>query len=267
MGSEYTFHHRVEQAAFCNRMANLRLNDALCDIKIRCQSFEAAAHRHVLAAQSDWFLKAFTNGFAETGAKEIVLQDDEPSVIEALLHFCYKFEYCDTGEPADGRGPMAFNVHVFAAAEKYLIEPLQRFALNRLRYHSRINFNAEDFAKAIEHAYTATSDPKTLLRRMIMKISFDEVDQLFSTNGRHKSAIFDAVADRVPSYAADLMRAAQRTGRIGEENRQMLCPTSGCYNNLYYDVTSDGKVDIFCEKCNTHHCGTAEQYGVVTYPE
>ncbi|KAF7186177.1 Kelch-like protein 18 [Pseudocercospora fuligena] len=272
MAPGYSFHDDEEKAAFCKRMAKIQLHEALCDVKIKCQSFEMAAHRNVLAAQSDWFLKAFTNGFVETGANEIILQEDEPSVIEALVHFCYNFDYCDTGEKcssglAGGGGPMAFNVHVFAAAEKYLIEPLQRFALNRLRYHSRINFNAEDFAKAIEHAYTATSDPKSLLRRMIIKISFDEMDHLFSTNGRHKSAVFDAVADRVPSYAADLMRAAQRTGRLGEECRQMLCPTEGCYSNVYYDVDSNGRVAGYCEECKKHHLGNAEQFGVVVYPE
>ncbi|EME78651.1 uncharacterized protein MYCFIDRAFT_78360 [Pseudocercospora fijiensis CIRAD86] len=222
MALDRVFYDEVERAAFCNRLAKFRLDETLCDIKIKCQFFELPAHRHVLAAQSDWFLKAITTGFVESGAKQIVLQEDEPSVIKAMLDFCYHLEYCDTGDQvlpalADGGGPMAFNVHVFAAAEKYLIEPLQRFALNRLRYHANNNFKADDFAKAVELAYTATSDAKKLLRRIIIEISLEEAERLFAKDARHSSEAFDAVADLVPSYAADLMRAALRTGRLEPE--------------------------------------------------
>ncbi|KXT12029.1 hypothetical protein AC579_4646 [Pseudocercospora musae] len=73
------FHDDTERVAFCERLEKLWLYKTLCDVKIKCQSYKATAHSHVLAAQ------AFTSGFVETEAKDIVLQKDAPAVIEAML--------------------------------------------------------------------------------------------------------------------------------------------------------------------------------------
>ena len=64
-------------------------------------------------------------------AKEgkIDLKDENPEVVDVMLHYFYHFDYSD--EKEGGMAPILLDIYVFAMAEKYFVEPLQKLATEK----------------------------------------------------------------------------------------------------------------------------------------
>ncbi|CAL5054301.1 unnamed protein product [Urochloa decumbens] len=83
-----------------------------------------AAHRCVLAARSPVFMAELFGDMKETASRSVVIEDVEPEVFRALMHFIYT----DMSPPElEGRGEDASTMaqHLFAAADRYGMERLK----------------------------------------------------------------------------------------------------------------------------------------------
>jgi hypothetical protein len=80
----------------------------------------------------------------ENGATEIDLPDDEPQVLQALIHFLYNFKL-DTAERSTTSGLSTLLVHVYAIADKYDVAALRALAVVRLNVVCDPVKNMEDF--------------------------------------------------------------------------------------------------------------------------
>lgn len=95
---------------------------AYADLELRCGSRHWMVHKNVLCPQSDWFKAAGDGRFRETEERVIILHDDNPDAVEAMLSHLYTKDYSDAfsllQKTASKSRPATFNVRVFALGEK-----------------------------------------------------------------------------------------------------------------------------------------------------
>lgn len=84
----------------------------------------------------------------ESGATEINLPDDEPQVLQVLIHYMYHFTLDITERPKTS-GPWTFLVHVYALADKYDVPPLRQLAARRLNDVCDPTKDIDEFAAVI----------------------------------------------------------------------------------------------------------------------
>lgn len=89
-----------------------------------------------------------TSPFQEAGASEVNLPDDDPKVLEALIHFLYHFNLDTTARPSTC-GVSAFLVQVYAIADKYDVAPLRTLVVNRLNKACDPTQDVDDFIAAL----------------------------------------------------------------------------------------------------------------------
>ncbi|KXT12170.1 hypothetical protein AC579_2433 [Pseudocercospora musae] len=147
-------------------------DDALfSDLIVKCQAMERRVHKIVVCKHSKWFAKACTSDFKEGKSKIIELHEDDPEILDAVLKYCYAFE-------VDAGGSFLTAVKIFATAEKYQMECLQRAAAAEFRrlFHPSLwaaltpngPHSTAEHADAINEAYTTTSDPDRILKTAIL---------------------------------------------------------------------------------------------------
>jgi hypothetical protein len=103
----------------------------------------------------------------ENGATEIDLPDDEPQVLQALIHFLYNSKL-DTAERSTTSGLSTLLVHVYAIADKYDVAALRALAVVRLNVVCDPVKNMEDFL-AVLRVTDACTVEKTIWNILIPK--------------------------------------------------------------------------------------------------
>ena len=74
-------------------MNHLRLQERLCDIRLRVETEVLLAHKVVLAAASPYFKAMFcTSGMREAAMTDIPLQGVKPAIMSSLIEFAYTSE-------------------------------------------------------------------------------------------------------------------------------------------------------------------------------
>lgn len=85
--------HPAHLAPLLDGFKRLYVSKDYADVTITCQRQEFKAHKFVLCAQSEYFQKMFGSGFKEAVEGKVVLDDESPQVMEALIHYLYNFDY------------------------------------------------------------------------------------------------------------------------------------------------------------------------------
>ena len=70
-------------------LASLWKCDTFCDVNIVVEDQSLAAHRHVLAASSPFFMAMFTSGMAEQIQDQITMHEVDPEIFRVALLFMY----------------------------------------------------------------------------------------------------------------------------------------------------------------------------------
>lgn len=65
------------------------------DLVIKCEAREWHVHRFIICERSKFFATACDGPFLESSSKEIVLEDDDPTIVERLLSYLYTLDYED----------------------------------------------------------------------------------------------------------------------------------------------------------------------------
>ncbi|KAM9330571.1 kelch-like ECH-associated protein 1A [Gastrophryne carolinensis] len=125
---DYTIENHTYKAF--DKMDELRKNNQLCDllIKVRCndQEEDFPVHKIVLASCSSFFRAMFTNNFRECHAKEIVIKDTSPLVMQRLIEFAYTSRITV--------GEMCV-LHILLAAMRYHMEDVSKACSDFLLQH------------------------------------------------------------------------------------------------------------------------------------
>ncbi|KKA23988.1 BTB/POZ domain-containing protein [Rasamsonia emersonii CBS 393.64] len=184
-------------------------------------------HKLVICGQSEVFAGMFNREWKESTTNTIKLHDDDPRVVEAMIHFLYGIDYDDSGsssnssssEDSSQSSPL-FNVKVYGIADKYGIETLQLRAQEKFAAAIRTGWKQDEFAHAIVEAYTKTSaatDKKSILRKVIVEVAKEHIESLMEMD-----EFVNALED-VGGFGADLIHAlvggTTNSGRAGRGRR------------------------------------------------
>ncbi|KAH7115866.1 hypothetical protein B0J11DRAFT_571642 [Dendryphion nanum] len=86
-------------------------------------------HKIVLASHSRWFVAALEGNFRERDAKEITLQNDDPTAIERMLEWMYDsngiYIFDNTPQKVTSTGTLYKYLHLFLVTDKYDVPELR----------------------------------------------------------------------------------------------------------------------------------------------
>ncbi|KAK4963380.1 hypothetical protein LTR10_001008 [Elasticomyces elasticus] len=194
------------------------------DLKIKLGDHIWNVHKNIVCARSDFFVKACEGKFKEADDGVVEIHDDDPTVIDKMIHYIYKTEYDDADTEV---APVLLNVRVVAAAEKYFVKFLAPFAVSKLKYHVEGAWETDAFVDAIGEAYTTTHDSDRELRDTLLKVVVGRANMLFNKEFE-KYAHFQDMAAKTPSFsmevAAWLAASLEKHTKFGT----YCCPNGGC---------------------------------------
>jgi hypothetical protein len=132
----------------------------------------------------------------ESGAKFVNLPDDEPRVLQVLLHYLYHFNIDDAKCPK-ASSIWTLLVHVYAIADKYDVPPLRLLVLQRLDNICDPTTNIEGFIALLRVADACTAE-RSLWDILLPKV-LDNITLLL----QHES--FQDLVVELPSLTLQLL--------------------------------------------------------------
>lgn len=132
--------------------------------------------------QSPYFAALLGGRFAETDKKEIGLQDDDPQVLQAVIHYLYHFNY---DESSRGETPaIVYAVQVYAIAGKYSLPGLKAQACKRfLALCTTVHEDADIIIEAIHAIDENVPEPdRTLWNLLLPAIKQFHMDALLRSD-------------------------------------------------------------------------------------
>ncbi|GAB7343320.1 hypothetical protein MBLNU457_1369t1 [Dothideomycetes sp. NU457] len=94
-------------------------------------------HKNILCSKSGWFTTALTSTFKESKSAEIVLEDDDPVVLHAMLDWCYHGQLETAVNEWRKNGAMTFRTRLFQIADKYDVPALKEAIEEKFRKRLR----------------------------------------------------------------------------------------------------------------------------------
>lgn len=179
-------------------------------------------HKLVLCAQSEWFQKTCAGSW-KVGAQystdhtvrlmtvqegqesKIELAEDDPQVVDAMLHYLYNFDYGDYGIGQEHCPPIVLDVRVFAIAGKYFLANLKDLAAKKFETRAAEEWKGPGFVAAITEAYSIIPEHDDTIRKILVRIAREHASQLLDPEQDHGD--LRAVAGEMSAFARDLATA------------------------------------------------------------
>ncbi|KAF7187453.1 Kelch-like protein 40 [Pseudocercospora fuligena] len=244
--------------AFVKGLQDSYNNALFSDLIVKCQDMERRVHKIVVCKHSTWFAKACTSDFKEGKCKTIEVHEDDPEILDAVLKYCYAFE-------VDAGGSFLRAVKIFATAEKYMMESLQRAAaaeFARLFHPSlwaALTPNGEDsiteHADAIKEAYTTTSDPDKILRTAIINCATLKPSNLEGDVTQWLE--YQEIIKSHPEFSVDLAMRLAQTGILFNTVRVRVRCQHHHFDSVgledVLNVWGGEEIESTCRECPGHH--------------
>ena len=158
---------KTHSEAQAQSIARFFASGVFSDLTITCQGQEWRVHKTQVCAHSEFFYKACTANFKEADEGVIKLDEDDPRVVQAMLHYMYHGNYGDTGNALTDLTPIVLDVGMFTIADKYFIGPLKALAKARFVETCASEWKTEAFAQAVREIYT-TSLEDTAMKDVVI---------------------------------------------------------------------------------------------------
>ncbi|KAI7774373.1 hypothetical protein LA080_008847 [Diaporthe eres] len=195
----------------------------LADATIVCGDRTWNVHKVIGSSRCKWFETAFYGKFAEAASGKVVLEEQDPDLIDNLLRYIYAKDI-NIPKLKDGEHIPALCVRIFRLGDFFLIHELKVKAMAELTAY--IDTELEDLdtdtdgespgwltevLDALEEAYKDISTEPVL--GVLLKF--------FRANKRQIFMLKDAIAllDKIPEMAGDLMKSCLVGGDMAEEPR------------------------------------------------
>ncbi|RSL61090.1 hypothetical protein CEP53_005221 [Fusarium sp. AF-6] len=210
--------------------------DTLSDLSVICDGQTFKVHRLILCAHSKYFFKQLNGPWKESSEQVINIQDFEISVVKAMLHFMYNFDYTNVNDIS----PMVFEAQVYQIADKYDIKSLKEHARKKFSAAINTGWRTDDFPLAITVAYTTSPLEDRGLRDLIVETSSQNIDDLLG------KGYFCEVLRNTNDFAADLVPFLR--GRGAHVTKQYRCPSC---QEIFSCSLSDS--EWYCPACGDRH--------------
>ena len=179
------------------------------DLVITCKGQEWKVHKFCLCAQSDFFQSTCAGGFKEAKENKIDLDDDDPQVVEAFIHYLYNFDYGEYTNRQTDVVPIVLDVRMYAIAEKYFVAPLKKLAADKFETRAQTEWNTPSFADAAAEVYDSTADRSNPIKHTIINIVKKHSNELLNKSKGH--AQFLKVLSATTDFGADVSVALATT--------------------------------------------------------
>lgn len=212
------------------------------DLTITCKGQRWSVHKLCLVTQSDFFRKSLSGRFREGQEGTIHLNDDDPIVIESLIHYLYHFEYVEFAKERSGLDSISMDIKMFIVADKYFVASLRTIAARNFEKHAGAVWNTQAFFDGVKEVYGHFGeDGSNELKDAIISIVKAHTKELFSTENGY--SCFLAVLGRSSGFGKDVAIAlavgfpsgkcykcpeCKGVFSIHSDMRRLVCPNSTC---------------------------------------
>ncbi|KAL8790913.1 MAG: hypothetical protein Q9213_000338 [Squamulea squamosa] len=172
-------------------------------------------------------------GTREGKAGSIDLKEENPSVINKLVHYLYN---CDYHEPDDGEicrdtGKLAVNATMYTIGDRFLLNGLKDLAKAKFAAALPDGWNKENLLDIIRFIYDNTLSDDRGLRECLLPILTQHKDSL-----RSDSAFMDVVKN-YGEFAIDVIDAWTKPNPQDIQKTFLQCDGCNClYPSDYTDV-------------------------------
>ncbi|KAI9121046.1 hypothetical protein K1719_008079 [Acacia pycnantha] len=190
---------QVPESDIGAHLGTLLENEEEADVIFSVSGEKFRAHKLILAARSTVFESELFNGMEED-SKEIVVNDMEPKVFKALLHFIYKDTLIDDEELFMSQSSVlpllvsnTFAAKLLAAAEKYDLPRLKLMCESVLC--KDISVDSVSYMLALADHYHATE-----LKSICLKFSAENLVDVMQSDG------FEYLKENCPLLQSELLK-------------------------------------------------------------
>ncbi|RSL38864.1 hypothetical protein CEP53_014516 [Fusarium sp. AF-6] len=131
----------------------------------------------------------------ESSDRKIEIKDFDASVVEAMLHFMYYFNYNN----ACGTSTLVYDAQVYQIADKYDIPALKEHCKSKFSAAITTGWSLDDFPLAITVAYESTPSEDRGLRDLVVETSRKHIDKLLGNDS------FCKLLRKTSDFSADLI--------------------------------------------------------------
>lgn len=187
------------------------------------------------------------------------LQDDDPGIVDGMLHFLYRSNYDNI---TFGRDPPAtLHLRMACIADKYIIPPLAELATAMVVKTAKLHWDTEDFADVLSEVYAIT-DSDVQLRQALLDVVMSHAKELFDAkNEKHEH--FREVASRTPVATTVIQRLLEpQVDKQTKDNRPSTynCPNDACDATFQSLMFAGDRKDFWCSYCKTWWQRTFDQW-------
>ncbi|CAK1364432.1 unnamed protein product [Cercospora beticola] len=238
------------QAALAGVLSGLFGDSKFSDMTIECEGRKWAVHQAIICTQNEYFMKACSGQFKEARKKVIVLQEDFPDAINAMVKFFYKGDYDADLSKSANSSASDLHVAVYIAADKYGVTKLAELATRKLK--SSMKPDSADFVRVARNLWSSEEKPETL-RSVVCEV-LDENKQLLQRGSKSELAQF---IRQTPALAAELCFGMAEASM----RKFSLCTNCSRTAPLPKTLSSGSKDNYFCPACHLRSSGkTLEKY-------
>ncbi|KAK1144220.1 hypothetical protein N8T08_005633 [Aspergillus melleus] len=189
-------------------------SSAFSDLTIICDNREFKVHKVIISMQSGYFARMFRHDWKEVQEGVIRLQEDDPSAIEAMLHFMYGYQYDRPDVIKSPESAMLLHVKVYQAGDKYGIPRLKDKAMKKFATSTMEFWETDGFTIAVAEVYSTTPPGDRGLRDTAVAVSIEHLQAL------QEKQSFQEVLRETPGFAADIILSP--SSELGNKELGML---------------------------------------------
>ncbi|KAJ8130181.1 hypothetical protein O1611_g3450 [Lasiodiplodia mahajangana] len=171
------------------------------DLVITCHGKQHQVHKAIVCPRSEFFAAACRGDMKEARTGIIDLPDDDPYVVDIMVHYFYHLDYTtsplsatkdqntidqvdtndvggDTVASRHGYSDLVVHAMAYSLAGKYFISGLKGLALRKFVAATQKKWTLKDFLEAAQEVYTSTPDSDRGLRDAVVKALYEHRELL-----------------------------------------------------------------------------------------
>ncbi|WVZ94474.1 hypothetical protein U9M48_040361 [Paspalum notatum var. saurae] len=139
-------------------LAKLLDEDETADVTFSVEGETIMAHKILLAVRSPVFRAELCGAMREAKAQHVTIDDMQPAVFRALLHFIYTDSLPDTGDDHGGKSNTDLTCHLLVAADRYAVDRLKLLCESILSKNLDVENVSTTMALAYQHSCDRLKD-------------------------------------------------------------------------------------------------------------
>ncbi|TVY44102.1 hypothetical protein LSUB1_G001915 [Lachnellula subtilissima] len=187
--------------------STMRNDDMYADMTINRRGTIFKLHKNIVCTQSKPLAAAFKGNFRESEDSTIVLEDDEPEIVDVVVRFLYEQALELNATATEIGSLLLLAVKVYVIGDKYDIGGLSELAKNE--FEEVVGRACEDpsFIPALGIIYKQT--PDRTLRDIAIKVVTAHIDKFLAKRE------FTDLCEDIGALALDVLKATREPGNKG----------------------------------------------------